>query len=55
MVNEKKQVQINRWVRGLRCGEGREGYININLKISGENGEKTIIFLSPTDIGEQIQ
>jgi hypothetical protein len=52
MVNEKKHVQINRWVRGLRCGEGREGYININLRISDENGEKTIVFPSPDAIGE---
>jgi hypothetical protein len=36
----------------LRCGEGREGYININLKISGENAEKTIVFPSPDPIGE---
>lgn len=54
MVNEKKQVQINRLVRGLGCGEGREENININLKIGSENGKKTIVFPSPDAIGEQI-
>ncbi len=52
MVTKKKHVQINRWVRGLGCGEEREGYININLKMGGENAEKTIVFPSPDAIRE---